>query len=72
MRVIATAVGFHGGSLHKPCDGFDVPDGSKASWYVPADKADVAPPKTRRKAAGPETLSDVTKADNEALGAGLV
>lgn len=33
MKVVATAKGFYGGSERNPGDEFDVPRGSKASWF---------------------------------------
>lgn len=42
MRVRAIAVGFHE-KLREPGtpdDTFEVPEGSKASWYVPADEGE--------------------------------
>jgi hypothetical protein len=35
MKVTATKPGYHG-KLREPGDTFDVPAGSKATWYVPA------------------------------------
>lgn len=34
MKVIATKKGYHG-KLREPGDEFDVPKGSKASWFEP-------------------------------------
>jgi len=42
MKVIATAQGFYG-SYREVGDKFEVPDGAKASWFVP-----VEPPKAAR------------------------
>lgn len=38
MEVIATKTGYHG-KLRAPGDRFDVPAGSKASWFVPVEQA---------------------------------
>lgn len=35
MRVIATAVGFDGKQLRQPGTEFDMPDGSRGSWFTP-------------------------------------
>lgn len=51
MKVIATKQGYHG-RLREPGDVFDVPEGSRASWFAPADKAadpDKAEKPARRK-----------------------
>ncbi|CAB3624678.1 hypothetical protein [Achromobacter pestifer] len=40
MKVIATAVGYagkDGHQLRQPGDVFEVPDGSKATWFNPVD-----------------------------------
>lgn len=37
MKVIATKVGFDGKRVRQPGDEFDMPEGSKGSWFVPAD-----------------------------------
>lgn len=52
MRVIATAVGFFD-NLRQPGEEFDVPEGSKATWFKPV-KADEpeGKPARGRKAAG--------------------
>lgn len=52
MRVIVTAPGFWG-QLHQPGEEFDVPEGSKATWFKPV-KADEpeGKPARGRKAAG--------------------
>lgn len=69
MRVKATATGFHGGFRRRSGDVFEVPDGSRSKWFVPADdaKADDKP-RGRGKKAAPETLSEITKTDSEAMG----
>lgn len=36
MKVQAIKPGFYGGDLKSPGDIFEVPDGSKAMWFVPA------------------------------------
>ena len=35
MQVIATKVGFFGGSRRRVGDEFEVPEGTKASWFIP-------------------------------------
>lgn len=55
MKVRATAVGFHGGSRRRPGDTFDVPEGTKGSWFEPASK----PAKASQKAEPePRTLAE--------------
>lgn len=43
MKVIALKEGYFG-KLRMPGDEFDVPEGSKASWFVPVQTAVSAPP----------------------------
>ncbi|NYT44602.1 hypothetical protein H0A64_07145 [Alcaligenaceae bacterium] len=47
MKVIAISAGYRG-KLREPGDTFDVPSGSKATWYVPAP----ADPETPGKNSG--------------------
>lgn len=35
MKVIATKKGFDGKALREPGDVFDMPDGTKGSWFEP-------------------------------------
>ena len=37
MKVIATKLGYFG-KLRQPGDEFDVPDGTKGSWFQPVEK----------------------------------
>lgn len=37
MKVEAIKTGFHG-KLREPGDVFEVPDGSKATWFTPVEK----------------------------------
>jgi hypothetical protein len=39
MKVIATKPGYFG-KLRQPEDEFDVPEGTKASWFRPVDKGE--------------------------------
>lgn len=56
MKVIAIAKGFRG-KLYEPGETFDVPEGTKGSWFVPAElqpeakSAKVAKPAKAEKAA---------------------
>jgi hypothetical protein len=45
MRVIATKAGFDGRRLRAAGDEFDMPEGSKGSWFVPVQKAEGKKPK---------------------------
>jgi len=38
MRVVATAPGFDNVKLREPGEEFDMPDGSKGSWFRPVVK----------------------------------
>lgn len=40
MRVIATAVGFYGGSRRRVGAQFDVKDGESASWFSPVAQSE--------------------------------
>lgn len=46
MKVIATKTGFDGKRVRNVGDEFEMPEGSKGSWFVPAQKAEVKKPKT--------------------------
>lgn len=64
MQVRAIETGFFGGSRIRPGQEFDVPEGTKASWFAPVAElkaADVAP-KGKGKTKAPETLSELGKA----------
>ena len=43
MRVTATKQGFDGRRLRQAGETFDMPEGSKGSWFVPAHKAEDKP-----------------------------
>lgn len=53
MKVIALETGYHGGILRYENDQFDVPEGSKASWYVPVASQTAASPKNGGKGQQP-------------------
>jgi hypothetical protein len=44
MKVIAKQLGYFG-KLREPGDEFEVPEGSKASWFVPVEKVESKKPK---------------------------
>jgi len=50
MKVVALKPGYLG-KLRQPGDEFDVPEGSKASWFAPVDAANasVLPPAEKPK-----------------------
>lgn len=54
MRVIVTAPGFWG-QLRQPGEEFDVPEGSKATWFKPvkADEPEGKPARGRKASAEP-------------------
>lgn len=60
MKVTATKAGFHG-RFRTPGEEFDVPDGSKASWFKPTKEleADVK----RTHATATQATADKAKAD---------
>lgn len=49
MQVIATKQGYHG-KLRATGDKFEVPDGSKATWFVPVEAVKEAKPKAKADA----------------------
>lgn len=61
MQVIATARGYHG-SLREPGDTFEVPDGAKATWFAPVEKAASAKP--TRPQAKTKAQDDAEKGDD--------
>lgn len=67
MKVIALEAGFYGGRPVPKGATFEVPEGSKARWYAPADgsagKAAAAKQKAgpTKQAAAPATLSEIGK-----------
>ena len=54
MKVIATQAGYFG-KLRQPGDEFDVPDGTKGSWFEPVKKP-AKEPKAKADAEGGEGL----------------
>ncbi len=58
MEVQALSMGFFDGARRRPGDRFEVPDGTKAKWFMPVGqvKAAKAPPKQ-----APVALSQVGK-----------
>ena len=60
MLVIATKPGFFG-KLRAADDKFEVPDGTKASWFVAADKVKPKAQKAaEQKAEGSDNVADLT------------
>lgn len=57
MEVIALKEGYFG-KLRMPGDEFDVPQGSKASWFVPVQTAISAPPASQDDAAADDETKD--------------
>lgn len=62
MRVIALRMGIdHKGYRRRPGDAFDVPDGMKASWFDPVDKAQASGRKNRSAPPAPVALSQMAQ-----------
>lgn len=64
MKVKATSAGFFGGMRRRVGDVFEVPDGTKGTWFtaVPAKGAAVEPvDKPKRAKAAPVALSELGK-----------
>lgn len=62
MKVIATAVGYagkDGHQLRQPGDVFEVPEGSKASWFKPVEDDEQADRPRSRKTGGQQAGSDL-------------
>lgn len=51
MKVIATKQGWDGKAIRNPGDEFDMPDGSKASWFANVDKPKADKPKADKQKA---------------------
>lgn len=60
MKVKALQPGFFGGSRIREGQEFDVPTGTKGSWFVAVEEFK-APAQAKAKAA-PKTLSEIAKA----------
>jgi hypothetical protein len=58
MRVVAVAMGFYAGQRRRVGSEFDVPEGFKGSWFVPAAEA---PPAEAAVKQAPRALSQVGK-----------
>lgn len=68
MKVIALAMGFLNGSRIRPGTEFEVPDGSKATWFAPVDTPAAAaakPVKAGRQE--PKALSQVGKGEDKSF-----
>ena len=61
MKVVATKVGFHNGSLIQVGQEFDVPQGYRGSWFAPVDTAEAKEAKApkKEKKQEPVALSEV-------------
>lgn len=71
MRVIAKQVGFYNGSRVRVGQVFEVPEGTTGKWFEPVaaetHKGEKAPkPKAKVKGGEPDTLTDITRAYEEA------
>lgn len=69
MKVIATETGFYDGSLRQRGATFEVPDGTKLRWTVPAEGGDVekSAQKAVAKAGGKGASKAPDAADPKAL-----
>jgi hypothetical protein len=63
MQVRATSMGFFGGSRRRVGEVFDVPEGTRASWFVPVGVASAAPtdPAKTARRPRPVALSQVAR-----------
>jgi len=59
MRVTATKEGFDGAVMRRPGEEFDMPDGSKGSWFEPVPAEPVKPKKAKAAPDAPPAESDV-------------
>lgn len=64
MKVVALTAGFFGGTLHDVGHEFEVPSGTKGSWFTPV--ADYKAPAAAKAKGVPKTLSEMAKAPAEA------
>lgn len=62
MKVIATKTGFDGKKVRVEGEEFEMPDGSKASWFVSVEKAKVKGQKPAKPEAdeGSDNVADLT------------
>ena len=60
MKVKALQAGFFGGSLREEGQEFEVPSGTKSSWFVAME--DYKAPVKAKAPAVPKTLSEMAKA----------
>ena len=70
MKVVALKTGFFGGSLREPGAAFEVPDGTKSTWFVPVDGEQAKAAKTVKAKEQPKALSELAtpgKSFNETL-----
>jgi hypothetical protein len=70
MRVRALSPGFYPDTLRSAGDEFEVPDGTKGSWFEPVDgEVGEVKPKPAAKSAKvkgePQTFSEIAKKDGE-------
>lgn len=61
MKVKALQAGFFGGARIREGQEFEVPAGTKGSWFLSVDEEVKAPAKAKAKAE-PKTLSEIAKA----------
>ena len=59
MKVTATARGYYG-KLREPGDVFDVPTGSKATWFVPHKASRAAKPENDQPDEGDSKVEELT------------
>lgn len=59
MRVVALQLGVWGAGRRRPGEEFEVPDGTRASWFVPV--AGYKPPAEGKKEKVVDTLSALSK-----------
>lgn len=64
MKVKALQPGFFGGVLRDVGHEFEVPNGTKSSWFTPLE--DYKAPVKAKVPAAPKTLSEMAKAPAEA------
>ena len=61
MKVVATSAAFFGGRRVRPGQELDVPDGTKASWFVQVDSDTAKEARKPKAKAEPKALSEIAK-----------
>lgn len=67
MRVIAKAMGFYGGIRRREGQVFEVPEGTKGSWFEPVGGQPAKAKPRKEVPASPDTLSAMNASGSTAV-----